>query len=108
MKLGPMGYLFMKREKRFKTRIYIIIPIFPPHCIVSFVVHLARMSMRTYLFSDQKWPLIFISEEKYRMTPDVVVVRLAKPVESFSSLIRNVLYLIANSFLTVQIDCCSV
>jgi len=31
VKLGPMGtYLFMKEEKKFKTRIYIIIPIFPP------------------------------------------------------------------------------
>ena len=30
MKLGPMGYLFMKKKKKFKTRIYIIILKFPP------------------------------------------------------------------------------
>ena len=28
MKLGPIGYLFMKKKKKFQTRIYIIIPNF--------------------------------------------------------------------------------
>jgi len=28
--LGPMGNLSMKKKKKFQTRIYIIIPIFPP------------------------------------------------------------------------------
>ena len=32
-----------------------------------------------------------LSEEKFRWTPDVVVIRLAKAVESFSPSIRNVL-----------------
>jgi len=33
LKLGTMGYLFMKEEKTSKKRIYIIIPKFPPPVI---------------------------------------------------------------------------
>ena len=29
VKLGPMRYLFMKEEKKFKTRTFMVIPIFP-------------------------------------------------------------------------------
>jgi len=32
-KLGPIGYLFMKKKKKFKIRIKKIIPIFPPPII---------------------------------------------------------------------------